>query len=93
MGSHGFTTTCSPLTRAGTTNRLLFDGMGFVKASRAQASVKEIRFSCEGGLFAFYKAKSSDWGLQGPPMTSSGKCGLGTAQDEQHKGMQASGTR
>jgi hypothetical protein len=35
LGLQGFTTTCSPLTRVGTANRLPFDGMGFIKVSEA----------------------------------------------------------
>jgi hypothetical protein len=50
----------------GTAQRLRFDGMGFVEVPGAQASVKE-KFFLHGK--AFYKANSSDWRLQGPPMT------------------------
>jgi hypothetical protein len=39
--------------------------MGFVKVPGGHVSVKET-FFLHGE--AFYKAKSSDWGLQGPPM-------------------------
>jgi hypothetical protein len=49
----------------GTAQRFRPSGVGFVKVPGAQAPVKEKIF-LHGE--AFYKAKSSDWGLQGPPM-------------------------
>jgi hypothetical protein len=53
----GFTTTCNPLARVGTANRLVSDGIGLVKASEAQVSVKEKFFL---RAKASYKAKSPD---------------------------------
>jgi hypothetical protein len=59
LGLQGFNTTCKhPLSDQGRQGyRLSYDGIGFVKVSEAQVSVKEKFF--QGGK-ASYKAKSSD---------------------------------
>jgi hypothetical protein len=53
----GSTTTCNLLARVGTASRLVSDGIGFVKVSEAQVSVKEKFFL---RAKASYKVKSSD---------------------------------
>jgi hypothetical protein len=67
-GSQDSTTTCNPLTRVGTANRLISDGMGFVEVSGGLSFSEGKVFPPRGEGFCFARSKLLIEDLQGLPV-------------------------